>query len=165
MKGQAAWQAGLDQIARWRAQGDRIVFTNGVFDVLHLGHATYLAAARALGDRLVVGVNGDESVRRLGKGPERPIHTAADRCALLMHLESVDLTLVFGEDTPAVLLQAVAPDVLVKGGDYDPHVTDPTENGYIVGREAVLAAGGTVQSIPLVPGHSTTGILARSKSL
>jgi rfaE bifunctional protein nucleotidyltransferase chain/domain len=150
------------QLEAWRAAGDRIVFTNGVFDVLHLGHATYLAAARQLGDRLVVGVNSDDSVRRLGKGPERPIHTAADRCALLEHLSSVDATVVFSEDTPRALIEALSPDVLVKGGDYNPMEADPDSQQYMVGRESVLNRGGEVRSIPLVPGHSTTGILRRS---
>lgn len=152
-------QARLDA---WRVAGDKIVFTNGVFDVLHLGHATYLAAARELGDRLVVGVNSDDSVRRLGKGPERPIHTEADRCALLEHLSSVDATVVFGDDTPLALIEALSPDVLVKGGDYNPSDANPDSPQYMVGRESVLNRGGEVRSIPLVPGHSTTSILSRS---
>lgn len=152
------------QLEAWRAAGDRIVFTNGVFDVLHLGHATYLAAARELGDRLVVGVNSDDSVRRLGKGPERPIHTASDRCALLEHLSSVDATVVFSEDTPLALIEALSPDILVKGGDYNPMEEDPGSLQYMVGRESVLNRGGEVRSIPLVPGHSTTGILRRSST-
>lgn len=150
------------QLKAWRAAGDRIVFTNGVFDVLHLGHAAYLAAARQLGDRLVVGVNSDDSVRRLGKGPERPIHTASDRCALLEHLSSVDATVVFSEDTPLALIEALSPDILVKGGDYNPMEKNPDSRQYMVGRESVLNRGGEVRSIPLVPGHSTTGILRRS---
>jgi len=154
----------LDQIAAWRTAGDRIVFTNGVFDLLHRGHVTYLAAARALGDRLVVGVNDDASVRRLGKGPERPINGAADRCAVLEALRAVDATIVFSEDTPLRLIESIAPDVLVKGGDYDPDVTDPTDPRYLVGREAVLGRGGEVVAIPLVAGHSTTAMIRRSRS-
>lgn len=154
----------LDQIAAWRTAGDRIVFTNGVFDLLHRGHVTYLAAARALGDRLVVGVNDDASVRRLGKGPERPINGAADRCAVLEALRAVDATIVFSEDTPLQLIESIAPDVLVKGGDYDPDVTDPADPRYLVGRETVLGRGGEVVAIPLVAGHSTTAMIRRSRS-
>lgn len=153
----------VDQIAAWRAAGDRIVFTNGVFDLLHRGHVTYLAAARALGDRLVVGVNDDASVRRLGKGPERPINRAEDRCAVLEALRAVDATVVFTEDTPLRLIESIAPDVLVKGGDYDPDVTDARDPRYLVGRESVLARGGEVVAIPLVAGHSTTAMLRRSR--
>lgn len=154
----------LDQIAAWRANGDRIVFTNGVFDLLHRGHVTYLAAARALGDRLVVGVNDDASVRRLGKGPERPINPLEDRCAVLAALRAVDATIAFSEDTPAVLIEAIQPDVLVKGGDYDPEETDPAHPRYLVGRDAVLARGGEVVAIPLLDGHSTTAMIRRSKA-
>lgn len=153
----------VDQIAAWRAAGDRIVFTNGVFDLLHRGHVTYLAAARSLGDRLVVGVNDDASVRRLGKGPERPINRAEDRCAVLEALRAVDATVVFTEDTPLRLIESIAPDVLVKGGDYDPDVTDARDPRYLVGRESVLARGGEVVAIPLVAGHSTTAMLRRSR--
>ena len=153
----------LEQVAAWRAAGDRIVFTNGVFDLLHRGHVTYLAAARALGDRLVVGVNDDASVRRLNKGPERPINALEDRCAVLEALRSVDATIPFGEDTPAALIEAIRPDVLVKGGDYDPDERDPNHPRYLVGREAVLAAGGEVVAIPLVAGHSTTAMIRRSQ--
>lgn len=153
-----------DQIASWRAAGDRIVFTNGVFDLLHRGHVTYLAAARALGDRLVVGVNDDNSVRRLGKGPERPINGVEDRCAVLEALRAVDATVVFSEDTPLALIESLQPDVLVKGGDYDPDVLDPADPRYLVGRESVLARGGEVVAIPLVAGHSTTAMLRRSQA-
>ena len=153
-----------DQIASWRAAGDRIVFTNGVFDLLHRGHVTYLAAARALGDRLVVGVNDDASVRRLGKGPERPINRVEDRCAVLEALRAVDATVVFSDDTPLALIESLQPDVLVKGGDYDPDVLDPADPRYLVGRESVLAHGGEVVAIPLVAGHSTTAMLRRSKA-
>lgn len=153
-----------DQIASWRAAGDRIVFTNGVFDLLHRGHVTYLAAARALGDRLVVGVNDDDSVRRLGKGPERPINGVEDRCAVLEALRAVDATVVFSDDTPLALIESLQPDVLVKGGDYDPDVLDPNDPRYLVGRESVLARGGKVVAIPLVVGHSTTAMLRRSQA-
>ena len=153
-----------ERVAAWKAEGLRVVFTNGVFDLLHRGHVTYLAAARALGDRLVVGVNDDASVKRLNKGPERPINAVEDRCFVLEALSAVDATAVFSEDTPAALIAALEPDVLVKGGDYDPDETDPSNPRYLVGRDAVLARGGSVVATPLVAGHSTTGMIRRSKA-
>jgi len=136
-----------------RPRASCVVFTNGVFDVLHRGHVDYLARARALGDLLVVGVNTDASVRRLGKGDDRPVNPQDDRAYVLAGLESVGLVTLFDEDTPRELIAALLPDVLVKGGDY----TRDT----IVGADEVEAAGGRVATIPLVPGRSTTGILQR----
>lgn len=136
----------------WRAAGERLVFTNGVFDLLHRGHVDYLFEARALGDRLVVGINGDASVRRL-KGPTRPLVPAAERAELLAALSCVDLTVIFDDDTPEDLIRAVSPDVLVKGGDW------PVER--IVGREFVEGRGGLVRSIPLREGVSTTRLVER----
>jgi rfaE bifunctional protein nucleotidyltransferase chain/domain len=141
-----------DALDRWRAARERIVFTNGVFDLVHLGHVEYLEDARALGDRLVVGVNGDVSVRRL-KGPTRPILPEAERMELLRALECVDLVLSFDDDTPLRLIEAVAPDVLVKGGDW------PVEA--IVGREFVEARGGRVLSVPLREGFGTSNRIER----
>jgi len=135
----------------------QLVFTNGVFDLLHWGHASYLAAARALGDVLVVGVNTDASARRLGKGPGRPVNTETDRALTLAALEAVDAVCLFDEDTPASLIAAVRPDFLVKGGDYD------LES--VVGRESVEAAGGQVVVIPLVEGRSTTDLVQRIQDL
>ncbi len=142
-------------LAAWRAAGEKIVFTNGVFDLLHRGHAEYLAQARALGGRLVVGVNSDASVRRL-KGPERPIVAAADRAALLEALACVDLAVIFEDDTPARLIEAVRPDVLVKGGDW--------AVGQIVGREFVESCGGRVLSIPLREGCGTSVLVERIRA-
>jgi D-beta-D-heptose 7-phosphate kinase/D-beta-D-heptose 1-phosphate adenosyltransferase len=136
----------------WRAARARIVFTNGVFDLLHRGHAEYLEEARALGDRLVVGVNSDASVRRL-KGPSRPIVSQDDRVALVSALACVDLAVLFEDDTPLRLIEAVQPDVLVKGGDYA--VPD------IVGRDVVEARGGRVTTIALRPGLSTSELVKR----
>ncbi|MBV9109752.1 MAG: D-glycero-beta-D-manno-heptose 1-phosphate adenylyltransferase [Gemmatimonadetes bacterium] len=136
-----------------RPRTHRVVFTNGVFDVLHRGHVEYLARARALGDLLVVGVNTDASARRLGKGSDRPVNPEDDRAFVLAGLESVDLVTLFGEDTPRELIALLLPDVLVKGGDY----TRDT----IAGADEVEAAGGRVEVIPLVPGRSTTEILKR----
>jgi len=136
-----------------RPRANRVVFTNGVFDVLHRGHVDYLARAKALGDVLVVAVNTDASARRLGKGPGRPINTQDDRAYVLAGLESVDYVTWFDEDTPRELIARLLPDVLVKGGDY----TRDT----IAGADEVEAAGGRVETIPLVPGRSTTGIVQR----
>jgi D-beta-D-heptose 7-phosphate kinase/D-beta-D-heptose 1-phosphate adenosyltransferase len=138
-----------------RAAGARIVFTNGCFDLLHPGHVRYLAAARALGDVLVVGLNGDASVRRL-KGPGRPILGAAERVEVVAGLSAVDHIVLFEEDTPRELIAALAPDVLVKGADW------PSEE--IAGRDLVLSRGGRVERIPLVPGVSTSEIIRRIRS-
>jgi len=132
-----------------------VVFTNGVFDILHRGHVEYLYAARALGDALVVGLNTDDSVRRLGKGADRPINREDDRAMVLAGLGCVDAVTLFGDDTPRALIAALLPDVLVKGGDY----TVDT----IAGADEVRAAGGRVEVIPLVPGRSTTAILERAR--
>jgi rfaE bifunctional protein nucleotidyltransferase chain/domain len=136
-----------------RPRTERVVFTNGVFDVLHRGHVEYLARARSLGDLLVVAVNTDASVRRLGKGADRPVNPEDDRAFVLAGLESVGYVTLFGEDTPRDLIALLLPDVLVKGGDY----TRDT----IAGADEVEAAGGRVEVIPLVPGRSTTEILKR----
>lgn len=136
-------------VADWRLNSDKIVFTNGCFDILHFGHLSYLAAARDLGDRLVVGLNSADSVRRL-KGPTRPIHEEKTRTHQLAALQFVDAVVVFEEDTPLNLIEKLAPDLLVKGGDWQP--------SQIVGSEFVLKNGGEVRSLPFVEGFSTTGI-------
>jgi rfaE bifunctional protein nucleotidyltransferase chain/domain len=132
------------------------VFTNGVFDIIHRGHATYLAQARALGGSLVVAVNSDDSARRLGKGPDRPINALPDRVALVAAFESVDLVTWFAEDTPLRLILACRPDVLVKGGDW--------QIGEIVGAQEVLAWGGQVHAITFDHDVSTTRLLDRIRS-
>jgi rfaE bifunctional protein nucleotidyltransferase chain/domain len=134
----------------------RLVFTNGCFELLHVGHITYLDRARALGDALVVGVNSDASARRLGKGTGRPIVDEADRALLVASLESVDAVCIFDEDTPEGLIAEIAPDVLVKGADWT------REN--VVGRESVEATGGRVEIIPLLPDRSTTELLRRARA-
>ena len=139
-------------LIRWRADGERIVFTNGVFDLLHHGHVEYLEEARALGDRLVIGLNSDASVTRL-KGPTRPLVPAEERAELLAALEAVDLVVVFDDDTPLRLIEEVAPDVLAKGGDWSVD--------RIVGREFVEARGGRVVAIRLREGTSTSTIVKR----
>jgi D-beta-D-heptose 7-phosphate kinase/D-beta-D-heptose 1-phosphate adenosyltransferase len=138
-----------------RAQ-QRIVFTNGVFDILHAGHTTYLDAARALGDVLIVGLNADASVKRL-KGPDRPINTQSDRATVLAALRSVDHVVIFEQDTPLELITMIVPDVLVKGGDY----TRQT----IVGADVVEQHGGHVVTIPLVEGRSTTNVINRARTV
>src|SRR5262245_43458916 len=130
-----------------------LVFTNGVFDLLHRGHVTYLARARALGAALLVALNDDASARRLGKGSDRPLNALEDRLAVVAALESVDAVTWFAEDTPLVLIEACAPEVLVKGGDW------PVEK--IVGAQQVMARGGRVHSIPFEHQRSTTALLQK----
>lgn len=138
---------------RWRNDSrGRVVFTNGVFDLLHPGHVDVLLGARREGDALVVGVNSDASVRRL-KGPERPVRGEADRAYVLAALSMVDCVTVFEEDTPLELVRALRPDVIVKGGDYDP--------GTVVGAADVRSWGGSCVIVPLTPGQSTTSIIER----
>jgi D-glycero-beta-D-manno-heptose 1-phosphate adenylyltransferase len=142
------------RVAAWISALRRpLVFTNGVFDLLHRGHVTYLARARALGASLLVALNSDASVRRLGKGEERPINALEDRMALVAALGAVDAVTWFEEDTPEALIAAIRPEVLVKGGDW------PVER--IVGADDVLARGGQVVSIPFEHERSTTALLAR----
>jgi rfaE bifunctional protein nucleotidyltransferase chain/domain len=148
----------------WREQGESIVFTNGVFDILHAGHVTYLKGARELGSRLIVGVNADASVRMLGKGPNRPINDEASRKLVLEALRSVDVAVVFSSQTPMDLIAQIRPNVLVKGGDYDPQVESENDKRYIVGSREVLEYGGKVTVIPFLEGHSTTAILEKSRS-
>ncbi|HET9764099.1 MAG TPA: adenylyltransferase/cytidyltransferase family protein [Casimicrobiaceae bacterium] len=131
------------------------VFTNGVFDLLHRGHVTYLAQARSLGASLVVGVNTDASVRRLGKGGERPINPLEDRLAVLAALESVSLVVAFDEDTPLALVLECHPDVIVKGGDYTAAST--------VGAAEVIGWGGRFEAIPFLPGRSTSALLEKMR--
>ena len=142
-----------DLSGRLRLHTRPVVFTNGVFDVLHRGHVTYLAESRALGARLIVALNSDSSVRRLGKGSDRPVNPLEDRLAVVAALESVSLVTWFEEDTPLSLILICRPDVLVKGGDW------PVEQ--IVGAQEVLDWGGTVKSIPFQFERSTTALLSR----
>ena len=143
--------------ARVAALPRPLVFTNGCFDVLHRGHVTYLAQARALGASLVIGVNSDASVRRQGKGDDRPINAEQDRIAVLAALEPVSLVVLFDEDTPLNLILACHPDVLVKGGDWKPES--------IVGSKEVQGWGGAVHSIPFLHERSTTSLLKKIRSL
>jgi rfaE bifunctional protein nucleotidyltransferase chain/domain len=140
-----------DLIKRLGSLARPLVFTNGCFDILHRGHVTYLAQARALGAAMVVGLNSDESVRRLGKGDDRPINSLANRAAVMASLESVDLVTWFDADTPFELIELIQPNILVKGGDWEP--------ANIVGSKEVLARGGSVHSIPFLFDTSTTKTL------
>jgi rfaE bifunctional protein nucleotidyltransferase chain/domain len=146
----------IDAAARFAAQvqsrGATVVFTNGVFDLLHPGHVRYLQDARGLGDALIVGLNSDRSVRA-NKGPERPITSESERAEILLALECVDAVAIFDEDTPAEIIDRIQPDVLVKGADWGP------DN--IVGRDTVEARGGRVVRMPLLEGYSTTELLRR----
>lgn len=145
--------ARADAPARMAALSGPVVFTNGVFDVLHRGHVTYLAQARALGASLVVGLNTDASARRLGKGPDRPLNAEADRAILLAALESVSLVTLFDEDTPVQLLSELRPQLYVKGGDYDMRTLAETA--------LVESWGGRALAIPFVNGYSTTALVSR----
>ena len=143
------------RFGREKRNGRRVVFTNGCFDLLHPGHIQSLEQARGLGDALVVGINGDASVREL-KGPGRPILPELERAEILAALECVDAVVIFQELTPRETIAALLPDVLVKGGDW--------AGDQIIGREEVEAAGGRVVSVPVVPGYSTTAILAKMRA-
>jgi D-beta-D-heptose 7-phosphate kinase/D-beta-D-heptose 1-phosphate adenosyltransferase len=149
------WAQLDEHLAAWRRQGLRIGFTNGCFDLLHPGHVRLLAAARAVCDRLVLGLNGDASVTRL-KGEGRPVQPVEARAEVLAALEAVDLVVVFDEDTPLELIGLVQPTVLVKGGDYT--------REQVVGAELVESIGGEVILVDLVPGHSTTEMVKRTRA-
>ena len=142
----------LEKVRAWQASGKKVVFSNGCFDILHAGHVEYLAAARELGDALIIGLNSDASVRRL-KGPNRPVCCEADRAAVLSALQVVDGVTLFNEDTPEELIGTLLPDILVKGSDW--------EVGQIAGARAVLDHGGSVLTLPLLEGRSTTGIIEK----
>jgi len=141
----------------------KVVFTNGCFDILHKGHVEYLAQAADLGDYLVVGINSDASVQEQGKGEDRPVNKIQARATLLASLGFVDAVIEFDSQTPLSLIENLKPNVLVKGADYDPAITDANSKGYIVGREVVLANGGEVKVIDLVEGYSTTNIINKLK--
>ena len=143
-------------VRQWKTEGKRVVFTNGCFDLLHPGHIDYLERAAALGDVLIVGLNDDASVRRL-KGDARPINPLQDRAVMLCALRAVDLVVPFAEDTPLQLISTLMPDILVKGGDYQPDA--------IVGAAEVRRAGGKVVVMPFIDGFSSTGLLQRIQAI
>lgn len=142
------------QMSKWRGEGKKVVFTNGVFDLLHIGHITYMAKAAELGDKLIIGLNSDTSVRRI-KGEDRPVNDQNSRAMLLAALFFVDAIVVFEEDTPQQVITTLLPDILVKGADY------AIEN--IVGAKEVMANGGEVKTIDFVDGYSSTSIIKKIK--
>lgn len=153
-----------EQVRLWKTKGEKVVFTNGCFDILHKGHVTYLAQAADFGTKLVVALNTDASVKRLGKGDGRPVNPESARCVVMAALGFVDAVVVFDEDTPLETILALQPDVLVKGADYDAEETDPESKKYIVGCAEVRANGGMVKTVELVQGFSTTNIISKLKS-
>ncbi|MBX2911288.1 MAG: D-glycero-beta-D-manno-heptose 1-phosphate adenylyltransferase [Cyclobacteriaceae bacterium] len=148
------WPQSKAQVGAWQRQGQKVVFTNGCFDILHLGHVDYLEKAAALGDRLVVGLNSDASVRGF-KGEDRPVQDQNSRARILASLQFVDMVVLFDQNTPLELISSLVPDILVKGGDY------MAEN--IVGAEVVKKNGGEVKTIDFVPGYSTSRIIEKIK--
>lgn len=152
------------RIRDWKQSGEKVVFTNGCFDILHEGHVTYLAKAADFGSKLIIAINTDASVRRQGKGEERPINPEASRALILASLGFVDGVVFFDEDTPVSVIEQLKPDVLVKGADYDANEADPSSKKYIVGRETMLANGGEVKTVALVEGFSTTNIVKKLKA-
>lgn len=145
----------LPRLNRWKFKGEKIVFTNGCFDLLHQGHIDYLSKAADLGTRLIVAVNSDDSVKRLGKGADRPIQDESSRSLIMAALHFVDQVIIFNEDTPLELIEFISPDVLVKGSDYT------IEN--IVGHEHVIEHGGEVKTIDFLEGYSTSRIVEKIK--
>ena len=149
------------RISMWHMKNDVVCFTNGCFDILHLGHITYLAKAASLGKRLIVAINSDDSVRLLNKAPNRPINNEHARMMVVAALGCVDLVVVFNEQTPLELISELLPDTLIKGADYDAGEVDKNHPKYIIGSDIVKANGGKVETISFVEGYSTTSILAK----
>lgn len=149
------------KLSVWRLKSNKIVFTNGVFDLVHPGHVDYLSNAADCGDRLIVGLNSDQSVKSLNKGDDRPINPEKDRAALLAALHAVDAVVIFDDHTPQELIEQIAPDVLAKGGDYDAEETDQNSKKYIVGSKSVREKGGEVVVIPFLTGYSSTNIIEK----
>lgn len=156
-------EVAIQRINTWKLKGNKVVFTNGCFDILHKGHVSYLAQAADLGTKMVVALNTDDSVKRLGKGDERPINSEDARLLVLASLGFIDMVVLFNEDTPFDVIEKLNPDVLVKGADYDPNETDASSKKFIVGSDIVRKSGGEVKVISLVDGFSTTGIVNKLK--
>lgn len=152
------------QLAKWRFMDKKIAFTNGCFDLLHRGHIEYLAKASDLADKLVVGINSDDSVKRLGKSTTRPLQDEHTRAMIIASLHFVNAVIIFNEDTPYELIEFIKPQMLVKGADYDAEVTDKNNKKYIVGSDIVKSNGGKVKTIELVQGFSTTTIEQKIKA-
>jgi rfaE bifunctional protein nucleotidyltransferase chain/domain len=156
-----SWEEARQLRGIWALQSQKVAFTNGCFDILHLGHVSYLAQAADTANRLIVGINTDASVRMLDKAPNRPINSENARATVLAALGCIDAVVLFNEQTPLELIEWLRPDVLLKGADYDANQTDPSAKNYIVGSDLVRSYGASVQTIPFVDGYSTTGILAK----
>lgn len=154
----------FQRIRTWKMKGYKVVFTNGCFDILHRGHVSYLAQAASLGNKMVLAINTDSSVKRLGKGDDRPVNDEISRAIVMAGLGFVDLVVTFNEDTPYELIKVLEPDILVKGGDYSAEQEDSSKRDYIVGSDLVRQQGGQVKTIPLVDGFSTTSIIQRLKN-
>lgn len=150
-------------VASWKLRNEQVVFTNGCFDILHKGHVSYLAKAADLGNRLIVALNTDASVKAQNKSPERPINDESARLQVLASLGFVDLVVLFDEKTPENVIKQIKPSILVKGADYDEYETDPYSKKYIVGSDFVKSIGGTVKTIDLEVGYSTTNIISKIK--
>lgn len=150
--------------AGWQMRGLKVVFTNGVFDIVHHGHVALLAQAADCGQKLIVAVNADASVRKLGKGDNRPVNAQNDRALVIAAMQMVDLVIVFNDDTPYELIDSLAPDVIVKGGDYNADQRDPKAKDYLVGSDLQRKRGKKTVVIPIVEGYSTTSIIERSRS-
>ncbi|MFT5581400.1 MAG: rfaE bifunctional protein nucleotidyltransferase chain/domain [Psychromonas sp.] len=150
-----------NKVDSWKASGEKVVFTNGCFDILHKGHVTYLAKAAELGNKLVVALNTDASVKAQNKGPERPINPEDARLLVLASLEFIDAVFLFTNDTPLEEIKFLQPDILVKGADYNADERDEKSKLYIVGAKEIVANGGKVMTIDLVEGFSTTAIIGK----
>lgn len=148
-------------VSTWKSDYQQIVFTNGCFDIIHRGHVEYLAEASDLGNKLIIAVNSDASVKRLEKGSSRPIQDEYSRALIVAAFKFVDAVVIFDEQTPLELIQKIVPDVLVKGGDYNPDCSDKLDKKYIVGSDVVKANAGKVAVIQFVPGFSTSKIEAK----
>lgn len=151
-------------VSGWKKDYQQVVFTNGCFDILHRGHIEYLAHAADFGNRLIIAVNSDTSVKGLDKGSSRPIQDEYSRALIIAALNFVDAVIIFDEQTPLELIQQLVPDILIKGGDYDANCTDKTAKKYIVGSDVVKSNGGKVEVIPFVPGFSTSKIEEKIKA-
>lgn len=147
----------------WKMKGQKVVFTNGCFDILHQGHVVYLAKAAEMGDRMIVAINSDASIKAQNKGPERPINPQEARSIVLAALGFVDLVVIFDSKTPLDLIEFLQPDVLVKGADYDPEEIDVLSKKYIVGSDFVKKHNGSVKVVELEAGFSTTSIIEKLK--
>jgi D-beta-D-heptose 7-phosphate kinase/D-beta-D-heptose 1-phosphate adenosyltransferase len=150
-----------NRVSMWKLKNNKVVFTNGCFDILHFGHVSYLAGAAQLGSKLVVGINSDSSVKQLGKGDNRPVNDQDSRAFVLAALGYIDMVVIYDETTPIELIKELKPDVLAKGADYDANETNEASKTYIVGSKEVKSNGGEVVAVPLVEGFSTTNIIEK----